>query len=299
MRNSSTFISEAVNHYLQTGEHDPNHRNWPGQNFMEVAANADRTLREALIAEVQDKARKVPQPSIPHIGDLATLTRDKVAPMVNGLFPAGERPAIMAILERSVVFLTPDSIESTLRSSPWLSTTWSLANMYLISCGAEPLSPQARSIVGLCEETTCYLSLDYLENQEQDPFSDYLVHEAAHVFHNCRRCTVGLPETRTRHALLNIHFTKRETFAYACEAYSRILLLADSPQRRRDALMNHSQQSLPREAGVDRREYLDILTAAVDARNGWKGILQACAPRNPNIQSPAYDAQNFAGATIG
>ncbi len=277
MRKPSTLISKAVEHYIQTGDHDPNHRDWPGQNFLEVAINANSTLREALIAAMLKKASEKPQRPTPDFGDLAALTRDKVAPMVNGLFPLKEQPAIMAILDRSVVFLTPESIETTLRSSSWLSTTWSLANMYLMSRGIEPLSPQAPSIVGLSEETTCYLSLDYLENQEQYPFADYLVHEAAHVFHNCRRCTVGLPETRSRHALLNIHYAKRETFAYACEAYSRILLAADSPKGRREALLEHSQQSLPVGAGVDQQEYLAILAQAVDARNGWKRILQACA----------------------
>jgi len=276
MPKTSTLISKAVELYIQTGEHDPSHRGWTGQNFLEVTINANSTLREALIAAVLKKDSEQPQQPTPHLGDLAALTRDKVTPMVNGLFPLKERPAIMAILERSVVFLTPESIESTLRSSSWLSTTWSLANMYLMSRGAEPLSPQAPSIVGLSEETTCYLSLDYLGNQEQDMFADYLVHEAAHVFHNCRRCTVGLPETQNRHALLNIHFTKRETFAYACEAYSRILRLADSPKGRREALLEHSQQPLPAEAGVDQQEYLAILAQALNARNGWKRILQTC-----------------------
>lgn len=278
MRKPGTLISKAVELYLQTGEHDPNHRDWPGQNFLEVSINANSTLREALIDAMLKKASEQPQRPTPHLGDLAALTRDKVAPMVNGLFPLKERPAIMTILERSVIFLTPESIESTLSSSSWLSTTWSLANMYLMSRGSEPLSSQAPSIVGLSEGTTCYLSLDYLEDQKHYPFADYLVHEAAHVFHNCRRCTVGLSETRSRHALLNIHYTKRETFAYACEAYSRILMLADSPKGRREALLEHSQQSLPAEAGVDQQEYLAILAQAVDARNGWKRILQACAP---------------------
>lgn len=277
MRKSSTIVSSAVEHYLQTGEHDPNNRNWPGQNFLEVMTNADHTLREALIAAVQKNALKRPKTPTPPIGDLAALTRNKVAPMVNGLFPADERAAVMAVLEKSVVFLTPETIESTLRSMTWLHTAWSLANMYLLERGAEPLSLLAPMIVGLSEETTCYLSLDYLANQAQDPFADYLVHEAAHVFHNCKRTTVGIAETRTREFLLNINFAKRETFAYACEAYSRILLLANSPQSRREALLRHAKRPLPADAGVDQQEYLDILLEAVSARNGWKHILQACA----------------------
>jgi hypothetical protein len=49
------------------------------------------------------------------------------------------------------------------------------------------------------------------------------VHEVAHIFHNCKRRTVGLPETRRREWLLDIAFPRRETFAYACEFYSWML----------------------------------------------------------------------------
>src|SRR5271166_1952324 len=82
----------------------------------------------------------------------------------------------------------------------------------------------------LSEETNCYVSHEYLN--EEDRFADFVVHEAAHVFHNCKRATVGLPETRTREFLLNIDFHERETFAYACEVYSRILELADNRKDR-------------------------------------------------------------------
>jgi hypothetical protein len=89
---------------------------------------------------------------------------------------------------------------------------------------------------------------------------------------------VGLPETRTRHSLLSIHYAKRETFAYACETYSRILQTTDSTNGRSNALAQYSCGPLPSENEVDREEYLEILVEAIGARNGWKRILQACAP---------------------
>lgn len=228
MRSPEKSTASAVAHYLQTGDHNADFRNWPGTSFFDCARNADSTLREALVAAVRSRA-VTPQdrPGL-QLGDVVSVTRTRVAPMVTGLFPLTERPAIMAALETSVVFLMPDNIETVLRSCPWLHTTWSLANMYLLSFGAEPLSSEARAIVGLSQETTCYLSVDYLDSPEQDPFADYLVHEAAHVFHNCKRQTVGLAETRSREFLLNIDYAKRETFAYACEAYSRILTLGNT-----------------------------------------------------------------------
>lgn len=275
---TGTFTSQeaAVRHFLTTGEHDSCFHGWPGGNMFDAARAGTAALHSALIEKVRLRAASNALPADLQSIDVAVLTRAKVAPMVGGLFPQHERAAVLAMLERSVVFLTPDNIESVLRSTPWLHTSWSLANLYLASLGAELLSPQAREIVGLSEETTCYVSVDYF--RDQDPFADFLVHEAAHIFHNCKRATVGLPETRRREWLLDVDYGMRETFAYACEAYSRILALGDTPARRRAALAAHAEGPLPGHETVDTDEYLNILQEAVEVRNGWKRILQRCAP---------------------
>jgi hypothetical protein len=264
----------AVQHYLTTGEYDPSHHAWPGGNLFAAARAGDAALRSALIAQL--RSRTASPPAL-QTTDVTALTRTRVAPMVGGLFPPHEQAAVLAMLERSVVFLTPDNIESVLQSTPWLHTAWSLANLYLASVGADMLSQDARSIVGLSEETTCYVSVEYF--RDHDPCADYVVHEAAHIFHNCKRTTVGLPETRRREWLLDIDFGQRETFAYACEAYSRILTLGRTRAERQAALAAHGDGPVPGHDSVDTEEYLDILGEAVEARNGWKRILQRCAPR--------------------
>ena len=276
MHHSFTTRESAVQHYLATGEHDVCFRGWPGSNLLDAARAGDALLRTALIAQVRSRSAPAGITTALQAVDFATLTRSKVAPMVRGLFPLHERALVLAMLERSVVFLTPNNIESVLRSTPWLDTAWSLANLYLDSIGAERISHQARAIVGLSEETTCYVSLDYFA--DQDPCADYLLHEAAHIFHNCKRTTVGLPETRRREWLLDIDFGKRETFAYACEAYGRILVLGDTPARRRDALVAHTEGPPPGDETVDAESYFEILREAVGVRNGWKAILRRCAP---------------------
>ena len=101
------------------------------------------------------------------------------------------------------------------------NSAWDLANLYLSSVDAELLGPEAPSLLGLSQETTCYVSADYFKDDAR--FADYVVHEAAHVFHNCKRATAGLPETRTREWLLLLEFRKRETFAYSSEAYGWIV----------------------------------------------------------------------------
>lgn len=277
MRDTCSFVTSAVQTYLETGYRDLNEWGWPGSNFLEQDINAERILRDALIDTVQQRLSGLPRLPSPTIDNLVSLTCTKVLPMVDGLFAVNERPTIMKALEKSVIFLTPETIESVLRTSTWLSTSWDLANMYLLERGAKPLSPLAPQIVGLSQETTCYLSLDYLRNWRDDGFDDYLVHEAAHIFHNCKRTTLGLTEARNREYLLAIDYSKRETFAYACEAYSRFLVLS-APKDRPAALSKYAAGPLPGADVIDQQEYLDILSQAVNARNGWKCILQACAP---------------------
>jgi hypothetical protein len=129
------------------------------------------------------------------------------------------------------------------------------------------------------------VSAAYLE--ERDRFADFVVHEAAHVFHNCKRETIGLPETRTREWLLDIEHGKRETFAYSCEAYGRILEIENGPAERRSLYDELKKRPTPTDDRVDGAEYLDILGEAVDVRNGWKRILERCSPRRARVPAAA------------
>src|SRR6266581_3334898 len=250
-------LDEEVQRYVRTGEHD-NHSflGWPGSNLFARAEHAHAALAEALVTEVRKRA--------PHA---------VVPPMVRGLFPRGEQQTVADVLARSLVFLTPDSLEPVLRRSRWLGTAWDLANLYLSSFQAELLSDEAPHILGLSEETSCYVSVEYFGR-----FADFVVHEAAHVFHNCKRRTIGLRSTPRREWILDIDFAKRETFAYACEAYSRILELGDGPAARRAMLSELEREPLPSADRVDGGEYVDVLREAVVRRNGWKRILARCAP---------------------
>ena len=204
--------------------------------------------------------------------------------MVAGLFSKAERAGVLAIVERSIVFLTAENIDRVLGSERWLHTTWSLANLYLVSIGVEPLSDDAPVIVGLSQDNTCYVSMAYFD--ETDPCVDFIVHEVAHIFHNCKRATVGLSATRGHEWLLDIDVRKRELFAYACEAYCCILAAGETRQRRFDALARHADGELPRDEAIEIDEYLDLLAEAVRSRNGWKTILRHCSPARLDRRSP-------------
>jgi hypothetical protein len=269
------MIADEVERYLRTGDTDPHHAAWPGNGFMERANRAHDDLRGALVREVRRLAEGLALEPLPR-ADTVALTRDKVEPMVRGLFPRVEKDQVLATLQKSVVFLTSVNIEPLLLEHGYDSSAWTLANLYLASLGAELLGEDAPRLVGLSEEATCYVSPDYFA--EDDPFADFIVHEAAHIFHNCKRATVGLRETRTKEWLLDIEYRKRETFAYSCEAYARVLERAKSPSERRALAADYGSTVRISEERVDPAEVAGIVAEAAAARNGWKVILARCAP---------------------
>jgi hypothetical protein len=272
----------AVQLYLRTGEYDPKFLAWSG-NVIERETKAMADMLQTLVAEVKKLSGKIHVPSFP--ADLVAFTRKKVEPMVRGFFGRDEQETVLAVLEKSLVFLTPANIEQVLLGCTWPHSAWDLANLYLGSMGAPLLGPDAPQIVGLSEETTCYVSLKYFKME--DPFADFVVHEAAHIFHNCKRRTIGLAETKRREWLLDIQYQKRETFAYACEAYARILERAPKPQDRPALAIEYASRVRMSAESVDPVEVNSILADACAARNGWKIILARCAPeKSKTISRP-------------
>jgi hypothetical protein len=98
------------------------------------------------------------------------------------------------------------------------------------------------------------------------------------VFHNCKRATLGLRETRAKKWLLDIEYRKRETFAYACEAYAGVLKRGKLPAERLALAEEYGGCVRISEERVDTGEVACIVRAAAAAPNGWKVILARCAP---------------------
>ena len=267
-------IAEEVERYLLTGESDPLYSAWSG-SFLERANRAHDDLRGALVRTVRRLTEGLAHAPLPKTNTVA-LTRAKVEPMVRGLFPRAEQDAVLARLEQSVVFTTSANIEKLLHGCGFDSTAWTLANLYVASFGAELLGRDAPRLVGLSEETTCYVSPEYFA--DDDPFADFIVHEVAHVFHNCKRATIGLRETRTKKWLLDIEYRKRETFAYACEAYAGVFARGKRPAERLALAEEYGRGVRISEERVDAGEVASIVRAAATAPNGWKVILARCAP---------------------
>jgi hypothetical protein len=262
---------------------------WPGNDFFERHAARKAAMGAALLAAVEQGEHGLSAPSIPDGHDGLAFARRKLEPMVKGLFPGSERAAVLTTLEKSVVFLTGTAVRGVIAASGFWHSKWNVANIYLGSLGAPLLSREAEDLAGLSESTTCYVSLSYFAHQR--PFADYVIHEAAHIFHNCKRERLGLRSTRCREWLLDIAFAKRELFAYACETYGRILERARTPADRRSLASRFAVEgpTTPDES-VEHAQVVDLVARACCARNGWKVILAACAPMKPPRAADEHSA---------
>ena len=268
-------IRAVIRRYLATGHDDPNDRSWlDGASFLEMEKNRHEVLVGALLGEIRARSVGITPPALPTGMDTVAFTRERVRPMVEGLFPGKEREQVLALLERSVIFLTQDNIDDVIKKQSFLHSAWDIADLYLGSIGARRLRKKGGGLVGLSQETTCYLSLEYFS--EDDRFADFIVHEAAHIFHNWKREYAGMPHTRNKEWLLQIEYRKREEFAYSCEFYSRILALSSSRAERVN-LAEECVGALRLGRRIDQALVVDSLREAAAARNGWKQILKRCA----------------------
>ena len=124
MKDTTTKTQEQhIKRFLATGKYDAiYHPGWSG-DWISGSKAATNAMQQALIAEVKRRTKGLHLPYTPAL-DLHSFTRNKVAPMVNGLFPEAERTNVLNMLEKSVVFLTANSIDEILCSTNWLSTAW-------------------------------------------------------------------------------------------------------------------------------------------------------------------------------
>lgn len=271
---NSLMVAKEIARYLNTGESDSFPLGY-ADNAMDSLASHKRLLLQALCTEVKRRASGLPKMSGAKKLTLTPSTQVALHQMIAGLFPKSERDIVRSVVDRSIVFLSADVVYQAMNEVSFLHTAWLIANVYLESIDRKPFAPRADVPVGFNEEKTCYVSTRYFETE--NPFADYVLHEAAHIFHNCKRKTVGLADSKKKEWLLNIDFRKRETFAYACEFYGRILSAAKSTKERRLQLADFAKRPHISEEIVDQNELLDILGEAVRKRNGWKIILTRCS----------------------
>lgn len=268
-------VQSKIDLFLQSGDYDPLFSAFDGSDLIDRCKRGHATMVDALTRKIATSERhvriRIPE-GIP--ADLRKFTRSKVEPIVRGLFKKSEQEAVLLLLDGCLIVLLPSTIQTILDSAD-LGTAWKLANLYLLSIDAEPISSEAPSIVGMSVGTKCYVSMSYFDQCQ--PFDDYVVHEAAHLFHNSKREPIGLPTSRKSEWLLPIAFSKRELFAYSCEVYSRILVLSKDKRERLLEFDKAKDSFRPDDERVDPDQLFLILGEAIQARSGWKIILSHCA----------------------
>ena len=107
----------------------------------------------------------------------------------------------------------------------------------------------------------------------EDPYSDVIVHEVAHLLHYLKPEHNGLHVRRRQEMFVDVEFRHRELFALACEAYSRVTRHRDRQSRISFAeKMQEDAFSFPT-GRIE--EVAALVLAAARARNGWQVIYEA------------------------
>ena len=254
---------DVVERYLTTGSYDPLFREWEGPDRRK---RGTETLRQILQRVVAHRAQHAPIPARrapPHSAD---LVRERVRPLVTGLFPA-EAPVLLDTLPGRVAVLTLGGFPDAVAAVP-LSTAWDLANLLLDDLGVPPLSDDTPELDGLCAAGRAWV----LPRAFAPPTAttDVIVHEVTHLLHLLRRGDVGLEPARA--PVLSVPPRRRETFAYACELWCCLTRDgSDDLPARLAALRSETGFA---DARVDRATLEMLLqTCAATPPEGW-GVLR-------------------------
>ncbi|MDP2305152.1 MAG: hypothetical protein Q8P18_03915 [Pseudomonadota bacterium] len=253
-------ISEAIEHFITTGEHDPHFANWEG-NVVERRRRGSADLRDVLTRIVGYRSARGPGRRVPD--DVAGQVRRRVAPMVEGLLSGAEAAAFAAALGGRVHVVTPTTFGTVIEALP-PRVGWDIANLLLDDLGAPPLSDDTPELDGMCSNGQAWLLPRAFT--EARPYSDVVVHEVAHLLHTVRSAELGLTGARP---LLAVPPRRRETFAYACEVWACVTRV---PAERWGAELDAFRDTAtPADARVD-RDALDRVLGAALGGGGWAVI---------------------------
>jgi hypothetical protein len=118
-----------------------------------------------------------------------------------------------------------------------------------------------------------YAHVRWSAYETKDPYSDVVVHEAAHMLHYLKPSHYRLQVRHGQERFVDIEFRHRELFAYASEAYSRVILRGERKSRIAFAeKMQEGAFSFPR---AELADVAALVLEAARARNGWRVIREA------------------------
>jgi len=209
--------------------------------------------------------------------------RQRIEPMVSGLVQADWRDvALHEITARTFILNLPGTrkaVEAEL-STCFMGSAWRVLWSLFEDYGLKPDDIN----VGCDGLAGDYAHVRWSAYHTDDPYSDVVVHEAAHMLHYLKSSQYGFQVRRGQERFVDIEFHHRELFAYACEAYSRVVVHGDRKARTAFAeKMPDAAFSFPR---AEIKEVAALVLSAARARNGWRPLREATVIRRPQRRSP-------------
>jgi hypothetical protein len=214
--------------------------------------------------------------------------RQRVEPMVKGLVQRDWQDVALRELTRRTFVLNYQGTKAALEaelSTGWLKTAWQVLWACFEDYGLKPAGLQIECD-GLSGGEFAHVRWPAYETA--DAYSDVVVHEAAHLLHYLKPEHFGLHLKRGQERFVDVEFRHRELFAFACEAYSRVVLQGGLKAR-----MSFAAR-MREDAFTFSLDHLDdvaalVLTAA-GARSGWRVIGEAT--RGPK-ERPSTSGRQF------
>jgi len=276
-----SLIPYHIAQFLRTGE-----EHWPGSlssshgpyslksdgSYSNAAKTALLTLFDQLSGSLPDPIRTAPQVSSEEI-------RQRIEPMIRGLVQHDWQEIALAELTRRTFVLNYHGAKAAIAaelSTGWRDTAWQVLWAFSEEHGLTRAGTRTE-YDGLSGGE--YAHVLWSAYQTTDPYSDVVVHEAAHLLHYLKPEHYGLHIRRGQERFVDVDFHSRELFAFTCEAYSRALLWREPRSR-----VSFAEKMLTGAVTFPKDELAEIsalVESASRSRNGWRIIRDATvAPRS-------------------
>jgi hypothetical protein len=207
--------------------------------------------------------------------------------MVKGLVQADwQETALREVAARTFVLNLPGTvaaIEAEL-STCFTGSAWQILWAFFGDHGLKPAEVEVRCD-GMAGD---YAHVRWSAYETTDPYSDLVVHEAAHLLHYLKPQHYGLHIRRGQERFVDVEFCHRELFAYSCEAYSRVVL-----QGERKSRISFAEKMLENAFSFPRgqiEEVVALVLNAARARNGWWVIRDAAVIHRTRGRAKAVTA---------
>lgn len=269
-----------IDHFLRSGEEA-----WEGsgsEHFTRAQFQEDMAytgaVKSALRLLFNSLAELLPEEIRASAPIPADVIGNRIEPMVIGLLPQAWRAVAMREILAHLFVLNFPGAQAALDaklSTCDLNGAWRVLWLMFEDYGLKP-EEVAVDCEGMASD---YAHVRWSAFEGKDPFSDVVVHEAAHMLHYLKPAHFDLAVRRGQERFVDVEFRHRELFAYSCEAYSRVVARGGRKDRMAfAATMLKGASSFPR-AELDASAPL-VLQAA-ESRSSWRVIREAVEIRNP------------------